>query len=146
MLVLIIILNWEQFADKNQQPSLIVKEGEYIIGLSINGVVLEQAGPQWRVSSRGVQPETVLLQEQIDSLIASWQNAFVEPIDLEFDQALFSDPQVIVEVKIAGSANNLVIAMFIIEEQLYFVIEKQVYSLRSPSIQSLLQPIITVKQ
>lgn len=143
---LILIFNLDRFSDQSQATRKIVQDGEYILSMQINQVELERAGQVWRVDPNGIQPSEPMDSTSIESIINAWQSAFITPADIAFDQALFSNPNSLVVISLAGQSQPVVIGLFIIREQLFFVLEKQVFVLNSPSIQQLLEPIVTVKQ
>lgn len=146
MLGLILILNIDMFKSDKPTARLIVPEGEYIISIQINQVVLEKAGPQWRISPIGMQPSTMPNASQLQEIVKAWQQAYISPTDIEFDNEVFSTPSILVTLSLAGVNQPTVVALNIIENQLFFVIKKQIYALNSPTIKQLLEPIVQVTQ
>lgn len=146
MLGLILILNIDSFKSDGPSARLIVPEGEYIIGMHINEVQIERAGQQWRINTTGIVPSTMPSADQLQALVKAWQQAYISPAGLEFDNDLFSTPSVLVLISLAGVSEPTVVALSIVENQLFFVIDKRIYILNSPTIQQLLEPIVQVTQ
>lgn len=145
MIGLILILNLENFGEKESTTRLIVPEGVYIISMQINQVEIERAGQVWRIDPNGVQVAAQMTEQRLQSIVQAWQQAYISPADIDFDAALFGNPNSLVVLSLAGQAQPIVVALTIVEQQLFFVIDKQVYVLNSPTIQSLLEPIVNVK-
>ncbi|MFT4655298.1 MAG: hypothetical protein ACI82S_002960 [Patiriisocius sp.] len=146
MIGLILILNIDTFKGEKPTARLIVAEGDYIINLQINQVELEKAGPQWRIDPNGIQPNVMPNAEKLQEIIKAWQQAYITPAEMEFDNSLFSAPSTLVVISLAGVSQPTVVALNIIESQLFFVINKQIYVLNSPTIQQLLEPVVKVTQ
>ncbi len=146
MIGLILILNIDTFKGEKPTARLIVAEGDYIINLQINQVELEKAGPQWRIDTNGIQPNVMPNAEKLQEIIKAWQQAYITPAEMEFDNSLFSAPSTLVVISLAGVSQPTVVALNIIESQLFFVINKQIYVLNSPTIQQLLEPVVKVTQ
>ena len=146
VVAMILVLNLDKFnSDDGPKARLIVPEGEFILKVSINQVEIEKAGQQWRVSSKGVQPNILPNEAQLQSLVAAWQQAYISPAGLDFDPAVFASPDTLVIISLAGKNEPVVVAFTIVEEQLFLILNKQVYILNSPSIKRLLEPIVVVK-
>jgi hypothetical protein len=146
MLGLILILNIDSFKSDESTTRLIVPEGEYIISMQINRVEIEKAGPLWRINPNGVQPNTLPSPEKLQVIVKAWQQAYISPAGIDFDGDLFSSPSTLVVLSLAGVAQPTVVALNIIDGELFFVINKQVFILNSPTIQKLLEPIVLVSQ
>jgi len=146
VLGLILVLNLDKFRSEGPRSRLIVPEGEYIISMQIHQVEIEMAGQVWRVDPQGIQPEVVPDSERLREIVSAWQQAYISPAGIDFDIELFESPEVLVTLSLAGESNTTVVALTIVENQLFFVLEKQVFVLNSPSIKALLEPIIIVKQ
>jgi hypothetical protein len=146
MLGLFIVLNLDSFKSDKPSARLVVPQGEYIINMQINNVELEKAGQQWRINPNGVQPSIIPSFEQLQTIIKGWQQAYISPAEMAYDNSVFSTPSSVVVISIAGVSQPTVVALNIIENQLFFVIDKQVYVLNSPAIQQLLEPIVQVSQ
>lgn len=146
MLGLILILNIDTFRSNEPTTRLIVPEGEYIINLQINQVEIEKAGQQWRIDPNGIQPNLQPNIEKLEAIIRAWQQAYISPAGIEFDNNLFSAPSSLVVISLAGVSQPTVVALNIVEGQLFFVIDKEVYILNSPTIVQLLEPIVQVTQ
>ena len=146
MLTLILIFNYDKFGDDEPSARLIISEGEYIINMQINEVEIERAGQLWRLDPNAVQPSIVPTAEQLSDIINAWQRAYISPAGIEFDQEMFGNPSTIVVISLAGVSAPKVVALSVVEEQLFFVVNKQVYILNSPTIRALLEPIVQVKQ
>lgn len=144
MLGLILILNIDTFRSDGPSARLIVPEGEYILNIQINQVEIEKAGQQWRIDPNGVQPNVQVSAEKLQAIVSAWQQAYISPAGLDFDNTLFSSPSSLVVISLAGVSKPTVVALNIVEEQLFFVIDKQVYILNSPTIVQLLEPIVQV--
>ena len=84
--------------------------------------------------------------EKLQEIIKAWQQAYITPAEMEFDNSLFSAPSTLVVISLAGVSQPTVVALNIIESQLFFVINKQIYVLNSPTIQQLLEPVVKVTQ
>lgn len=147
MLALILILNMDRFSS-NDKPAIrpIVDEGEYILSLSINQVKIEKAASQWRINSSGVQPNQMPSAQTLQAIVSAWQQAYIQPAEIDFTTQIFGTPDTLVEINIAGRNNSIVVAFSIVEQQLFLVIDKQVFVLMSPSVGQLLSPIVLVKQ
>lgn len=147
MLVLILILNLDQFSSNDKaQARLVVAQGEYILSMQINQLEIEKAGSQWRINPNAIAPSNMPTAQQLQSIILAWQQAYVQPADIEFDSQQFASPDTLVSLNLAGSNTPIVVAFFIVNEQVYLVLNKQVYVLMSPNIEQLLSPIVTVKK
>lgn len=146
VLALILILNVDVFKSQSPDSRLIVPEGEFIQSLDINQVKIERAGPQWRINPNGVQPETVPTAEHLATMVSAWQQAQLSKAELEFDANVFSSPETLVVINLAGKAEPTVVALEIVGQQLFFVVDAKVYVLESPSVMQLLEPIVNVKQ
>jgi hypothetical protein len=146
MLGLILILNIDTFKSDEPSARLIVAEGEYIISMDINQVELEKAGQQWRISPSGIQPSVLPSSEQLQGIVKAWQQAYISPADIDFDNELFSTPSTLVVISLAGVSQPTVVALNIVEKQLFLVINKQIFILNSPAIKQLLEPIVQVTQ
>ncbi|MFT6269935.1 MAG: hypothetical protein ACJAVV_002763 [Alphaproteobacteria bacterium] len=146
MIGLILVLNIDTFRSDGPTARLIVPEGEYIINMQINQVELEKAGPQWRIDPNGIQPNVMPTGEKLQDIVKAWQQAYISPAGMEFDNAVFSTPSSLVVISLAGVNQPTVVALNIVENQLFFVIDKQIYVLNSPAIQQLLEPIVHVTQ
>lgn len=146
VIAMILALNIDKFtADDGPRARLVVPEGEFILNLSINQVAIEKAGQQWRINRAGVQPSTPASAEQLQSLVSAWQQTFITPAGIEFDAATFTNPDSLVVLELAGKPEPIVVALKIVEEQLFLIVDKQIYILNSPSIKKLLEPIVDVK-
>lgn len=146
MIALILILNLDQFSQEEASTRLIVPEGEYILSVSINGLKIEKAGPQWRVSSSGIQANENISQTQLSNIIDAWQRAYISPVSTEFSTEVFGQPDIIAVLQLAGVSKQTVVAFNIVQEELFLVIDKQVYILNSPNVAQLLEPVVTVTQ
>jgi hypothetical protein len=146
MLGLILVLNIDSFRSDEPTTRLIVGEGEYIISMQINQVEIEKAGQQWRIDPNGEQASVIPSHEKLQAIVKAWQQAYVSPAGIEFDNELFSSPSTLVVLSLAGVSQPTVVALNIIESQLFFVIDKEVYILNSPTIKQLLEPIVQVTQ
>jgi len=146
MLGIILILNIDKFRSNEPTARLVVPEGEYIINLQINQVDIEKAGQQWRINPSGVQPSVLPSADELQAIIKAWQQAYISPAGVDFDNSVFSTPSSLVVISLAGVSKPTVVALNIVETQLFFVIEKQVYILNSPAIAELLEPIVQVTQ
>jgi hypothetical protein len=93
-----------------------------------------------------VQPSTQPNAEKLQTIVSAWQQAYISPAEIEFDNTLFSSPSSLVVISLAGVSQPTVVALNIVEGQLFFVIDKQVYILNSPTIAQLLEPIVQVTQ
>lgn len=144
MLGLILVLNIDNFRSDQSSTRLIVAEGEYIISMQINQVEIEKAGQQWRIDPNGVQPSVVPGPEKLAAIVKAWQQAYVSPAGIDFDTELFSSPSTLVVLSLAGVSQPTVVALNIVENQLFLVINKQVFILNSPTIKQLLEPIVQV--
>lgn len=146
MLGIILILNLDKFRSNDPVARLIVPEGEYITNIQINQVEIEKAGQQWRINPNGIQPSTQPSAEKLEAIVKAWQQAYISPAQIDFDSSLFSMPSSLVVIARAGVSQPTVVALNIVEEQLFFVIDKQIYILNSPTIVQLLEPIVQVTQ
>jgi len=146
MIALILILNLDQFKDDSPKTRLVVPEGEYILSLDINGVKIEKAGQQWRIAPNSIQVNPLPTEAQLRSLVSAWQEVYISPANIDYDLSLFSQPDVIVTLRLAGRSEASVIGFSIINEQLYLVLDAQVYILNSPNVSYLLEPIVNVTQ
>ncbi|MDT0596434.1 hypothetical protein [Glaciecola petra] len=147
MLGLILALNWNRFFSQDETSTrLIVPEGEFILSMQINQVMIEKAGMVWRINPNGVQANTQASSETLAEIVSAWQKAYIAPAGFDFDSQLFANPEVIVTLSLAGQSMPTVIAFKIIEQQLFVVIDKRVFVLMSPPIKSLLEPIVEVTQ
>jgi hypothetical protein len=146
MLSLVLILNMDKFRSNEPTARLIVPEGEYIINLQINQVEIEKAGQQWRIDPNGIQPSVLPTTEKLQAIVKAWQQAYISPAGIDFDNTLFSTPSSLVVISLAGVSKPTVVALNIVENQLFFVIDKQIYILNSPTIVQLLEPIVQVTQ
>lgn len=143
---LILIFNLDKFRENDQTTRKVVNDGEYILSMQINEVELERAGQTWRIDPNGVQPSQQPSAQQLQTIINAWQQAYITPAGIEYDTNLFSSPNSLVVLYLAGQSKPIVVALNIVQEQLFFVIDQQVFILNSPSIQQLLEPIVQVKQ
>lgn len=145
MIALVVALNFDKFTS-GDGPSvrLVVPEGEFILNVSINQVSIEKAGNQWRVSTKGIQPSLMPSAEQLQNIVSAWQQTYISPAGIDFDTALFSHPDSIVVISLAGKNEPVVVALKIVEAQLFVILNKQVFILNSPSIKQLLEPIVDV--
>jgi hypothetical protein len=146
MLTLILILNYDRFGSDEPTARLVVPEGEYIISMQINNVEIEKAGQLWRIDPNGIQPSVLPDAQQLQDIVSAWQRAYITPAGIEFDAALFGVPSSLVVISLAGVSTPTVVALNIVEEQLFIVIKKEVFILNSPTISALLEPIIQVRQ
>ena len=117
-----------------------------IISMDINQVELEKAGQQWRISPSGIQPSVLPSSEQLQGIVKAWQQAYISPAYIDFDNELFSTPSTLVVISLAGVSQPTVVALNIVEKQLFLVINKQIFILNSPAIKQLLEPIVQVTQ
>lgn len=146
VIAMILVLNLDKFSSGDgPKARLIVPEGEYILNLSINQVEIEKAGQQWRISGKGVQPSILPNAGQLQSIVSAWQRAYISPAGIDFDADLFAAPDSLVIISLAGKLEPIVVALSIVEQQLFVIVNKQVYILNSPSITKLLEPIVSVK-
>lgn len=147
MLGLILALNWNRFFTEDETTTrLIVPEGEFILSMQINQVMIEKAGMVWRINPNGVQASIQPSSERLGEIVSAWQQTYIAPAELDFDSQLFANPEVIVTLSLAGQSMPSVVAFKIIEQQLFVVMNKRVFVLMSPSIKSLLEPIVEVTQ
>ncbi len=146
MIGLILILNLDKFRSDEPKARLIVPEGDYIISMQINQVEIEKAGQLWRINQSSLDSEFNVDSERLLGLVKSWQQAYISPAEIEFDSELFSTPSVLVVISLAGVSKPVVVALNILQEQLFLVLDKQVYILNSPTIKQLLEPIVSVTQ
>jgi hypothetical protein len=146
VLAMILVLNLDKFSsDDGPTARLVVPEGEFILNITINQVEIEKAGQQWRISSKGVQPSALPSPEQLQRIVSAWQQTYISPAELDFDVSVFSDPDSLVVITLAGKIDPVVVALKIVEQQLFLILNKQVYILNSPSIKQLLEPIVNVQ-
>jgi hypothetical protein len=146
MLGLILALNFDKFRSDEPSTRLIIAEGEYILVMQINRVRIEKAGQQWRIDPNGVQPSVIPSPETLQGIVKAWQQAYISPAGIDFDAETFSTPSTLVVLSLAGVSKATVVALHIVEGQLFVVISKEVYILNSPGIGRLLEPIVQVTQ
>lgn len=147
MISLIVVFNFEKFTwEDDLSARLVVPEGEYILSMNINGVDIQKAGQQWRISPNGLQINPNPSAEALAAIVRAWQTFYISPANIPFDLESFASPQAIVTIALAGDAKPVVVAFNVIEQQLLVVINKQVFIVNSPSISALLEPIVRVKR
>ena len=147
MVGLILALNWERLSgDDETSVRLIVPEGEFVLSMQINQVMIEKAGMIWRINPNGIQASSLVSNEQLEQIVSAWQQAYIAPADIYFDPQVFSNPEVIVTLSLAGQPVPTVVALKIVQEQMFVVINKDIFVLMSPSVNALLEPIVEVKR
>lgn len=148
MLVMILVLNWDQFGVSNSEHSGIfaVPQDMQISSMSINGVELEQAGTQWRVSSSGLTPAVMPSPEHLNTMISAWQTAYFELVEFDYPKDRFWAPEVVVNINLVGANDTKRVAFTVIDNTFVTIIDGKLYHLYSPSIEALLEPIINVKK
>lgn len=133
MLVLIIILNWENFVSSdNAVPATALDESDVILSMQIDTLSFERVGTTWRVQGPKSLIPKGLSTEKINQIVNNWLRLQLSELTTKDEYQYFVEPDHNIKLFVAGRQEPLAVYLVLTDNQLYAMIDNQAFIVESP--------------